>query len=103
MPWQIEREHVPAVIAEIAALQTEPRVVEARAMDEDHATLGGVELVIRRVGVDGAAADLQLHFCEARSARSRSSIRSCGSSSPIDKRTVPAVMPAFCRSASLMR
>ena len=64
---------------------------------------GGLDVVVRGIGKNGLAADVQLHFCETFSARSRSSIRSCGSSRPIERRTVPAVMAAFFRSSSLMR
>src|SRR5581483_869998 len=42
-------------------------------------------------------------FCEAYSARDRSSIRSSGFSSPIDSRTVPSVMPAARNAVSSMR
>ena len=42
-------------------------------------------------------------FCEARSARSRSAIKSSGSSRPTDNRTVPSVIPAARSAASSIR
>src|SRR5205814_6404954 len=98
MPGQVEREHVPAVIAKVAALQAEPGVVEAGAVDEHDRALRRVYLVVR--GISERLGDL--HFWETFRERSRSSIRSCGSSRPTESRTVPAVMPAFFRSSSLM-
>src|SRR5437764_2100828 len=103
MTGQVDGEHIPAVIAEIAALQAEPGMVESRTMHEHHGALRRIELVVGGVGEDRFAGDFELHFWESLSERSRSSIRSCASSRPIDRRTVPAVMPAFFRSSSLMR
>ena len=105
MPWQIQRQHVPAVIAEIAALQPEQRMVEPGAVDEQHARLASVEQVRGGVGEGAFPVYYQVHQARAAafSARSRSSIRSCASSRPIDRRTVPGPMPARFRSSSLMR
>src|SRR5207237_6147479 len=100
---KVERQHVPAVIAEVAALQPEPGMVEAGAVQEAGRRLPGVELAGGGMGEDQLAFDLEIHFTAALRARSRSAIRSCGSSRPIDRRTVPAVMPARFRSASLIR
>src|SRR5688500_20364270 len=78
-------------------------MVEAGAVDEDHGRLRRGALVGGGVGKYAPAVDLEIHFAETFRARSRSSMRSCASSSPIDRRTVPAVMPAFTRSASILR
>src|SRR5207302_9831258 len=100
---KVEREHVPAVVAEVAALQSEQGMVQAGAVHEDERGLPGVELVGGGVGEDRLAVDLEIHFTAALRARSRSASRSCGSSRPIDRRTVPALMPERPRSASIIR
>ena len=105
MAGQIERKHIAAVIAEVAALQAEGRVVEAGPVHEHEGRLLRIERVRGRVGKSPSALDGELHqaFAAALRARSRSSIKSRLASSPIERRTVPAVMPDFARSASLMR
>src|SRR6185312_5150409 len=100
MAWQIECEHVPAVVREPAALQNPDAVVVQHAVDEHHGRLCRVEVLAAGVAVGGMAVDMKLHhapaftsafasgfspaFSAAFSARFRSSIRSSGSSSPID-------------------
>src|SRR5688572_15567083 len=102
MSRQIHREDVPPVIAEVAALQAEQRVVEPGAMDEHHGGLLRVELVRRGIGEGRLAVDCEIHLEATFSERSRSSIRSCASSRPTDSRMVPGPMPDFFRSSSLM-
>src|SRR2546426_12354952 len=74
-------------------------MVEAGAVHEDERRLPGVELAGGGIGEDRLALDLEIHFTAALRARSRSAIRSCGSSRPIDRRTVPAGISARVRSA----
>src|SRR5204863_2265558 len=82
-------------------------VVVNRAVDEEEARQRGIERLAAGVGIRALTMDLKLHqapaFCAAFSARDRSSMRSALSSRPIDKRIVPAVMPACASAASSMR
>ena len=94
-PGRSTRQHVPAVVREVAGLQDPHAVVVEHAVDEDHGGLGGIEGLAAGVAVGRVAVDLRYMlrapqaFSAAFSARFRSSIRSSGSSSPIDRRIVP--------------
>src|SRR5699024_2881212 len=108
MAGQIDGQHVPAVIVEVAALQCPHAVVVKYTVDEHHGGLCGDEWFAGSVGVQALAVNVGMHvqapaFAAALSARLRSSIRSSGSSRPIDRRMVPGPMPAWVSAASLRR
>jgi hypothetical protein len=103
VPREIHRKHIEAVVAEVAALQAPPGMVQARTVHEHDRGLRRIDVVRRRIGEGLAAVDGDIHFCDAFRARPRSSTRSWTSSSPMDRRTVPGPMPDFFRSSSVMR
>src|SRR3954468_9496893 len=105
MTWQVDGQHIPPVIAEVAALQAKRGMVEPGAVDENHGRLLRLERVRGRVCESFFVIERKIHqaLVAALSERSRSSIRSRASSRPTERRTVPGPMPAFFRSSSLMR
>src|SRR5256885_14667534 len=94
-----------AVVREITRLQHPDAMVLFAAVDEDDRRQFRVEALPAGVGVGGIARDPELHLqaFAALKARARSSMRSSGSSSPIDRRIVPGPIPASASAASLMR
>ena len=108
MAGQIDGQHVPAVVSEVAALQNPDAVVIEHTMDKNHRGLGGVQRLAGGVNVALCAIDVDVHaqapaFSAVFRARFKSSIRSSASSRPIDSRIVPWLMPAPASASSLMR
>jgi len=58
---QVYGQHVPAVVGQVAALQSPDAVVAQHAVDEDGRGLGGVEGLAAGIGVDGVALNIDLH------------------------------------------
>ena len=56
---QVHRQHVPAVVGQIAALQRPDAVVVDDAVDEDDGGFGGIEGLAAGVAVGAGAVDLQ--------------------------------------------
>mmetsp|Transcript_6441 Transcript_6441/g.26462 ORF Transcript_6441/g.26462 Transcript_6441/m.26462 type:complete len:358 (-) Transcript_6441:170-1243(-) len=105
---QVHGQHAVAMVGAPAGQQGPDAVVVQRAVYEDDAGQGGVEGLAAGVGVGLVAVDDELHavgsdFAAALRARLRSSIRSAGSSRPMDRRMVPGPMPAWRSAASSMR
>src|SRR5690606_30977329 len=105
---QVHRQHVPAVVGQVAALQGPDAVVVEHTVDEDDRGLGGIERFAAGVAVSGGVVDGQIHgqapaFSAAFKARLRSSIRSSASSRPMDNRMVPGPMPPAASASSVMR
>src|SRR5882672_3887224 len=109
MSGQIKREHRVTVMREVAALQDPDAVIVLRAVQENETRFRRVEWFSTRVREQrGVGSEfhawlargllIQDVFCAALSARARSSIRSSTSSSPIDSRIMPCVIPAASSS-----
>src|SRR6218665_2969650 len=107
MAGQVHSQHVPAMVGEVAALQAPDAVVVEHAVDHDDGGLGRIERLAAGVAIGLGAVDEDVHhapaFPAALRARLRASIRSSGSSRPMDRRMVPWLMPAPARASSLMR
>ena len=105
MAGQVQRQHVEAVVGQVAALQNPDTVVVQGAVDEDDAGFGGIKRLAAGVAVGAVAVDGVVHwaFSATFSARLRSSSKSPASSRPMDKRMVPWVIPPAAKASSLMR
>ena len=105
MAGQVHREHREPLVREVARLPLPHAVVESRPVHEDDGGALGVERPPAGIGIGGVSLDDELHGLSARGVERapRSSIRSSGCSRPIDRRTVPGVMPAAASAASSMR
>ena len=68
---QVGRQHVPAVVGEVACLQNPDAVVIEHAMDEDHGGLGGIKRFAAGVAISCVAVDGEVHDQDSRRAAPR--------------------------------
>src|SRR5262249_49166358 len=91
------------MVRQVATLQDPHAVIVLRAVDENDARASRIEGLSAGVGEQFLARSAEDHLstlAAALSARARSSVRSLGSSSPIESRMVPCLMPDAASSAS---
>ena len=112
MAWQVNGQNIPAVVGKVARLQNPDTVIVEHAVNEYRSRFAGIKFFATGVSIQRGALNLINHaappevgaaFSAARSARFKSSIRSSGSSRPIDKRTVPGPMPEAFKVSSSTR